>query len=103
MVDDLRELSQSYREPQKEPSDHCYTVLQDHGPNDGGWGPAAVVLRGLGGGFEVPRPFVYTGSAPHVIEVITSLCRALGAETGKPTIFAKYTQREDVFVVEGSS
>lgn len=100
MIDDMRELSQSYREPQEEPSDHCYTVIQDHGPGDGGWGPAAVMLPWVGDG---PRPFVYTGSAPHVIDTMAGICRGLAAETGKATILAKYTQREDVFVVEGSS
>lgn len=98
---DPKELSQSLREPQEEPSDHCYTILQDHGPSNGGWGPAAVVLPWHPG--EGPRPFVYTGSAPHVIDVMAQLCRGFAQETGKPTILAKYTQREDVLAVGGSS
>lgn len=98
---DPREVSQSLREPQLTPADHCYTVLQDHGLNDGGWGPAAVVLPWISDG--APRPFVYTGSAPQVLDVMAAICRGLAQETGKPTILAKYTQREDVVVIGGPS
>jgi hypothetical protein len=100
MTNLLSELSQSLREPQEEPADHCYTIIQDHGPNNGGWGPSAIVVPWLG---DSPRPFVYTGSSERVIEVMSALCRTLAEETGKPTILARYTQREDVFVVGGSS
>jgi hypothetical protein len=50
-----------------------------------------------------PKPFVYTGSAAHVIEVMKKLCQVLAQETGKPTKLVRYTQREDLFTVGGSS
>lgn len=93
-------MSESLREPQKTPSDHCWTVLQDHGPANGGWGPAAVIVPWLS---PTPHPFVYTGDAPHVIEWLKTACRRLAADSGKPTILVRYTQREDVFTVGGSS
>lgn len=94
------DLSDSLREPQLEPAEACWTVLQDHGPNDGGWGPCAIVLPWMPGG---PRLFVYTGDQAEVIEVLKGLVRALATRTGKPTRLVRYTQREDVFVVGGSS
>jgi hypothetical protein len=94
------ELSESLRNPQLVPSDHCYTVLQDHGPNEGGWGPAAIMLPGL---LSQPTPFVYTGEDERALEVVKQACRVLAQRTGKPTRLVRYTQREDVFVVGGSS
>ena len=89
----------SVRDPQLVPAEECITVLQDFGPNDGGWGPAAVVVPWLPG----PQPFVYTGSAPHVIEVMTAVCRRMAQETGRPTRLVRFTQREDLAVFGGSS
>lgn len=97
---DPKELSQSFREPQEDPSDHCYTILQDHGPNDGGWGPAAVMLAGVSAG---PHPFVYTGNAAHVLSSMQQVVSKLAAATGKPTMFCKYSQREDIFLAPGSA
>lgn len=94
---ELKDHSRSLREPQLEPSDHCYTILQDHGPDNGGWGPAALVLPGIPGG---PRPFIYTGSDSTTLSVMASLVSGLAMETGKATLLAKYTQREDVIAVE---
>lgn len=93
-------MSESFREPQLVPADHCYTIIQDHGPNDGGWGPAAIALPEFGLG---PQPFVYTGSAPHVLETATAACRRIAQDTGKPTRFVRFTQREDLAVFGGSS
>lgn len=87
-------------EIQEIPSDHCYTVLQDHGPRDGGWGPVAVVIPGVGG---PPQLFVYTGNSPVVIRTMTALCRVLAQETGKPTRFSRFSQREDIAFFGGSS
>jgi hypothetical protein len=95
----LRALSESLRNPQLEPSDSCWTVLQDHGPTNGGWGPAAIVVPWL----EQPAVFVYTGNDPKVIELVKSACRALAQHTGKPTRLVRFNSREDVFVVGGSS
>lgn len=85
-------MSQSQREPQVVPADHAYTILQDHGPNDGGWGQAAVSILGMS-----PRPFVYTGSDGQTIETVKALVDALATETGKPTRLVRYTQREDLY------
>ena len=92
-------MSESLRHPQLEPSDHCYVILQDHGPNEGGWGPAAVQWPGFG----TPRPFVYTGPSEDVLVVAESVCRALAQATGKPTRLVCYRGREDVAVFGGSS
>jgi hypothetical protein len=95
----MKEMSKSYREPQLVPADHCYTILQDHGPHDGGWGPVAVTIPG----FSEPRPFVYTGSDQTTLNGFISIAKGLAAETGKPTRFVKFTTREDVLVIGGSS
>lgn len=89
----------SLREPQLEPSDHCMTILTDFGPANGGWGPAAVMLPG----FSAPGLFVYTGSDEMVMAVMPSIARNLAQETGRPTRLVRYSKREDVFVVGGSS
>ncbi len=81
------------------PADHCWTVLQDHGPAQGGWGPAAVVLPSN----PVPTPFVYTGSDPRVIVMMTAVCRRMAQDTGKPTRLVRFTKREDVAAFGGSS
>jgi hypothetical protein len=84
-------------ETKSDPSDHCYTILQDHGPHDGGWGPAAVLIPGIPGG---PHPFIYTGSEQTTVDSLEAIVEGLARETGKPTILAKYTQREDVYVMD---
>lgn len=93
-------MSESLRNPQLEPSDHCWLILQNHGPADGGWGPAAVAIPPL---MNVPRPFVYTGSSDVAIEGAKQLARELAQHTGKATRLVRYSQRDDVFVVGGSS
>lgn len=96
----LRDTAPSVKEPQGEPSDHCYTVLQDHGPNDGGWGPAAIVIPGMS---DNPQLFVYTGKSEEVIMGVASACRLLAQVTGKPTRLVRFTQWEDVAFFGGSS
>jgi hypothetical protein len=54
-------------------------------------------------GFPQPTPFVYTGEQAGVLEVVTAACQRLAQETGKPTRLARYTHREDVYTVGGSS
>lgn len=93
-------LSGSLREPQLTPSESCVTVLQDHGPNNGGWGPAAISLPWQAG---PPIPFVYTGNDDHVIDVMTTLCRKMAQDTGKPTRLVCFTRREDLAIFGGSS
>lgn len=91
---DPGDLSQSLREPQLEPSDHAYTILQDHGPEDGGWGPAAISLPSLG--FET-GPIIYTGEREETIEKLKQVVETLALGTRKPTVLARYSKREDVF------
>jgi hypothetical protein len=88
------------REPQLEPSDHAYTILQDYGPGDGGWGPAAIAVPGLG---LLPAPFVYTGSDERTIARLPALARKVAQDTGRRTILARYSGRQDVLVIAGSS
>lgn len=95
----LRDQSPALENTQEEPSGHCYTVLQDHGARGGGWGPAVLAVPGI----EGVHPFVYTGDSRDVIRRMTALCRSLAQETGKPTRFVRFTQREDVAFFGGSS
>jgi hypothetical protein len=88
------------REIQAQPSDHCYVILQDHGPSNGGWGPAALRIPSLGMGFG---PLVYTGSDENTIEKLGLAAHKLAQETGKPTILARFHAREDVSMIGGSS
>lgn len=100
-ADEVRELqAKTLREPQLTPADHAYTILQDHGPNDGGWGPALVLAPPV-----IPQPlfWLYTGSDPKVIEWAKGVARSLAQRTGKPTMLARFTQREDVFFIGGAS
>jgi hypothetical protein len=99
MADDREYVPESQRNPQLVPSGHLYTVLQDYGPANGGWGPASVMLPWR----PQPEAFVYTGEAPHVLEVLKAICRQMAQDTGKPTKLVRFTQREDVFTVGGSS
>jgi hypothetical protein len=93
-------MSESLREPQLTPADHVYVILQDHGPADGGWGPAAVLAPPI---VNSPQLWFYTGTSPVVINWAKDACRMLAQHTGKPTMLARYEQREDVFVVGGAS
>lgn len=82
-----------------EPSDYCLTILQDHGPGDGGWGPANVGITGIGH----IGPIVYTRADPTAMRGLEGLCLKMAQDTGKKTILARFSVREDLFVVEGSS
>lgn len=80
-----------------EPSEHIYSVLQDHGPEDGGWGTAAIAaMPGLGGG-----PLVYGGTDENTIEKLKEVSATLARISGKPTLFVKFTKREDIQFTEG--
>ena len=82
----------------KDPSDHCYLILQDHGPDDGGWGPAAISFPSIG---VRSGPVVYTGSDEGTISKLREAARSLARTTGKPTRLARYQQRWDVVKFEG--
>lgn len=96
--DELRRSAPSGREPQLTPPDHVWTVLQDYGPGDGGWGPATVAMPLVG-----VAPIIYSGNDPTTIAALKTLCRLAAQDTGKPTRLVRYTTREDVYVVGGSS
>lgn len=81
----------SIRDPQLVPSDHIYVILQDHGPRDGGWGPASLVGVGM-----PPGPAIYTGSDEVTLFVLRELAENLARQTGKPTRFSCFTSREDL-------
>ena len=97
--DEIEAASPSLRNPQLEPADHVFVVLQDCGPNDGGWGPIAINLPWM----EAPTPFVYTGDADFVLEAVARVVRAEAQRTGRPTRLVRYTGCENVYVVSGSS
>jgi hypothetical protein len=90
-------VTHSQLHPQEEPSDHCYLIVQDHGPDDGGWGPAAIAIPGL----VEPAPMVYTGSDPSTLAAFKEIARQLPELTGKPTRFVRYERRVDVAVYGG--
>jgi hypothetical protein len=93
-------VSDTLRNPQLEPADHCYTILQDFGPHAGGWGPVAISLPWLKAG---PAPFVYTGHDLDVLEKVAQACVRLAAETGRPTRLVRFSVREDLAAFGGGA
>ncbi|HWE82650.1 MAG TPA: hypothetical protein VG265_13455 [Gaiellaceae bacterium] len=93
-------MSESLRNPQLEPADHCYTVIGDHGPNGGGWGPVAIAIPPM---IPRPAPFVYTGRDPVVLRELEVAARRIAQESGMPVRLVRFTAREDVAVFGGSS
>lgn len=84
--------SPSRKNPQLVPSDHCYSILQDHGVADGGWGPAAVMLPG----FLAPTPIVYTSTDEVTLAALDEVARELARAVGKETRLVRYERRVDV-------
>jgi hypothetical protein len=89
-----RDMSQlpSIREPQIVPTGHAYLVLQDHGPGQGGWGPAAALIPGVG----IKGPILYTGTDQETIDQIMQMTHDIWSITNKPTKLVKYTEMEEV-------
>jgi hypothetical protein len=81
------------------PCESCLAVLQDHGPENGNWGLAAIMTDLATG----PFPVVYSGDDPGMVELMTMVARKMAQESGKPTRLVRFTQREDIFIVGGSS
>lgn len=79
-----------------EPTDHMYAVLQNHGPQDGGWGTAALALPGVPGG-----PLVYGGTNEQTIANLKDIALQLARLSGKETMFVKFTHREDIEFMAG--
>jgi hypothetical protein len=82
-----------------QPTDYAYTILQDHGEADGGWGPAAVLLPWTG----TAQPLIYTGGSERTLELLRDLARRAAQDTGKPTRLVRYSRREDLLTIGGSS
>lgn len=82
---------------QEHPPEHCYVLMQDHGPDDGGWGTAALPMSL----YPVGGPMVYTGSDDDTILALHSIANVIATATGKPTQLAKFTHREVVLMIPG--
>lgn len=72
-----------------EPGASVVTILQDHGPNDGGWGPANVVMNG-----ERMGPVLYTRTDEGMVEGLKRLATVLAKQTRKETKLVQYSQPE---------
>ena len=71
-----------------EPGEHCYIVMQDHGPNGGGWGPAAMLIAGSLG------PIIYTGTDERTIATLEEIVPKLALGSGKETRLIRYGSPE---------
>lgn len=89
---ELAKLSKSFREPAPEPGKHCYVIMQDHGPEGGGWGPSAVQLPWA----TEPMLFVYTREDEKVLALIEELVPGFALKTGKKTRLVRYSAPETV-------
>lgn len=79
--------------PQLDPSGHAYSIIQFHGVENGGWGPAAVTLPPL---IKEPTPIIYTGDDEHTLFGLRDVAEKLAQDTGKPTRLVRYSVREDI-------
>lgn len=79
------------------PLPFCHAVIQDHGPDDGGWGIASVSIEGP------PRfygPIVYCGQKPQAIENMIRIAEKLAQKTGKPTMVVRFGAPEQLAYFE---
>jgi hypothetical protein len=79
--------------------EYVLAVIQDHGPGDGGWGPATIA----GGGFPWPKPLITTRADEKNTEWFRQLARRVANETGKPTKVVRYRRDEELLSIGGSS
>jgi hypothetical protein len=79
--------------------EHVWVVLQDHGPSDGGWGPATVHADS----FPWPKPLITTRDSASTHEWFETLARKLANETGKPTKLVRFKRDEVLLSIAGSS
>jgi hypothetical protein len=87
-----------FRSAQPEP-EYVLAVIQDHGPNDGGWGPATI----MGTSIPVPTPCITTRYSESNAEWFRSLALRIANETGKPTKVIRYRRDEELLSIGGSS
>lgn len=87
-----------WRYAQGEP-EYVFVVLQDHGPDDGGWGPATLITSG----WAWPKPLITTRSNKETIAWFYELAAKLADETGKPTKVVRFKRDEDLASYGGSS
>lgn len=81
------------------PSDHVYTIMQNHGREEAGWGPAAVVMPMLGDG---PRPVIYSGNNTGTIMAMSQIAKELATRSGKETRLVRFSEREDIATFGGN-
>jgi hypothetical protein len=91
-------VSRRFAEAQPEP-EYVLAIVQDHGPGDGGWGPATI----MGTSIPVPTPAISTRVTPRNVEWFRQLARQLANETGKPTKVVRYRRDEELLSIGGSS
>lgn len=78
--------------------EYVLVVLQDHGPNDGGWGPATVF--GLG---AWPKPLFTTRSDEKNLRYMKELARTVAQQSGKKTKLVRFKLHEELMTIGGSS
>lgn len=81
------------------PPEVVHAVVQDHGPDDGGWGPATV----LAADWPWPKPLITTRTNPETIAFFESMARKVARETGKPTRLVRFRLDEELLRIGGSS
>lgn len=91
-------MSPKFPFAQPEP-EYVLAIVQDHGPNDGGWGPATIA----GTSIPVPTPAITTRVTPENTEWFERLARRIANETGKPTKVIRYRRDEELLSIGGSS
>lgn len=87
----------SFSYAQTEP-ETVLVVLQDHGPNDGGWGPATVF--GLG---QWPKPLFTTRSDEKNLAYMKELAAIVAQQSGKRTKLVRFRREEELLTIGGSS
>lgn len=87
-----------FPEAQPEP-EYVLAIVQDHGPGDGGWGPATIV----GTSIPVPWPAMTTRATKENVEWFRQLARQVANATGKPTKVVRYRRDEELLSIGGSS
>ena len=76
-----------------------HVVVQDHGPGDGGWGPATVMHPNR----PWPFPLMTTRTNAETLEWMRTMARKVALETGKPTKLVRFKIDQVVDSWAGSS
>ena len=78
---------------------YVHAVVQDHGPNDGGWGPATVVSSD----WRWPKPLITTRTNAETLSWLEEMARQVAQETGKPTKYLRFKLDAELLSIGGSS